>query len=60
MKTMYVNQLSNETQEQIKNDLIQALSQLQLDTEELNESIEDAMNSRLVDLEDTIDIKKYI
>lgn len=52
MKTNYINTLSEEVQSQIKVDL----QSLELD----NSDIERAMNSRLCDLEDTIDINKYL
>lgn len=52
MKTMRISSLSNDIQEAIERDL----RQLGLD----DEDIEIAMSSRLCDLEDTIDIKKYL
>jgi hypothetical protein len=52
MKTTYINQLQQATQEEIKKEL----QSLNLDTQD----IENALNSRLCDLEDTIDINKYL
>ncbi|MDF2950575.1 MAG: hypothetical protein K0S18_158 [Anaerocolumna sp.] len=52
MKTQYISTLSQEIQSQIKADL-QSIG--------LNaQDIEIAMNSRLSDLEDTINISKYL
>lgn len=50
MKSIYIYQLPDMIQDQIKNELIS----LNLTT------IEDALSSRLCDLEDTININKYI
>lgn len=52
MKTNYINTLSEEIQSQIKADL----QSLELGSTD----VELAMNSRLCDLEDTIDINKYL
>lgn len=52
MKTIYVNQISKEIQESVRQELVD----LNLSTEDVN----NAMDSRLCDLSDTIDIKKYI
>lgn len=52
MKTTYISLLSNDIQEAIEREL----RQLGLD----DEDIELAMSSRLCDLEDTIDIEKYL
>lgn len=60
MKNLFVSQLSTEVQEAIQSDVINALNELQLDTEEQTEAIENAMNSRLSDLADLIDINKYL
>lgn len=52
MKTNYITTLSEDTQNEIRSDLqSQGYG---------NSDIETAMNSRLTDLEDTIDIKKYL
>lgn len=48
----YVCELSNEIQDQIKNDLIEIGIE--------GEDLELAMNSKLTDLEDTINIKAYL
>lgn len=52
MKTMYINQLPNTIQE----DILKELSILGFSTED----IDNAMNSRLCDLSDTININKYL
>ncbi|MCA1021613.1 hypothetical protein [Halobacillus litoralis] len=59
MKTMYVNQLNNETQEAIRQELHTNLIDI-LTGNELTEAINDAMDSRLSDLEDTININQYV
>ncbi|AKR34230.1 hypothetical protein P4K49_02420 [Bacillus cereus] len=60
MKTSYIFQLSKETQELILNDLKNELAKLGLNKEEFLEAIDNAMNSRLCDLEDTINVNKYL
>ena len=60
MKTKYIYQLSAELSNDIYNEVRRALCEMGLKDGELNEAIEAAMNSRLCDLEDTIDITKYI
>ncbi|HDR7461842.1 TPA: hypothetical protein QCX54_000338 [Bacillus toyonensis] len=60
MKTNYIFQLSKETQELILNDLKNELAKLGLNKEEFLEAIDNAMNSRLCDLEDTINVNKYL
>jgi hypothetical protein len=52
MQTTYINQLPGDTQKAIKEELVgMGLSM---------EDIECAMDSRLCDLEDTIDITKFL
>lgn len=51
-KTSYIMSLDLEIQQAIKNDIKMVLDD--------NELINDAMNSRLCDLEDLIDINKYL
>lgn len=58
-KTMYVSSMCNENQESIKAELRASL-EVDYQGEELEEAIENGMNSRLCDLEDTIDISKYL
>lgn len=58
-KTTYVKQLDESTQEKIKNEIV-AHSTYEIDKEELKETLEYAMNSRLCDLENAISIEKYI
>lgn len=50
----YVDELNEETRQQIKNDL------LAVGIEDESDDLLFAMHSRLCDLEDTIDIKKYL
>lgn len=52
MKTMFMWQLSEEMQDEILKDLREVLDD--------EEDIERAMSSRLCDLEDTINIEKYL
>lgn len=51
-KTMFIVQLPEKTQKEIEKEL----REMNLDEED----IESAMNSRLADLSDTIDINKYL
>lgn len=61
MKTKFIVQLDNQIQEQIKKDLKTFFKEeLSLTDEEMEEQLELAMNSRLVDLEDSIDINSYV
>lgn len=60
MRAKFINQLPIETQESILTDVHFALSKLNLPNEEYIEALENAMCSRLCDLEDTIDIEKYL
>lgn len=61
MKTMYINQLSEEMQDNIFDDVKATLIEQGLSEGiELDEALNDAMNSRLCDLSDTIDIAKYL
>lgn len=60
MKTKYINQLPLHTQQSIKADIIHSLSELNLSHSELLEALENAMSSRIIDLEDTININKYL
>lgn len=56
--TTWVWLLEETIQNEIKSDVTNALMYIE-DQEERNEAIENAMDSRLCDLEDTIDISKY-
>lgn len=58
-ETKWVWTMDEETQKEIEKDVTEALSYIE-NEEERKEAIQTAMDSRLVDLEDTIDIKKYI
>lgn len=57
-KTSFVSQ--SERKEEIMSDVRQALLELGLDESEREVALEAAENSRLVDLQDTIDISKYV
>lgn len=59
-KTVYIAQLPHFIQSAIKNDIKLALIDINLTAEEKEVALQDAMDSRLCDLEDIIDIKKYI
>ena len=60
MKTSFISQLPSEIQNAIKSDLIKSLSSVIDNENELTETMERAMSSRLCDLADTIKIKKYL
>lgn len=61
MKKKYVIQLNENKQKQIKEDLKKYFKEdLNLTNQEIEEELELAMSSRLVDLEDSIDINQYI
>lgn len=59
LKNKYINQLPEEIKTNIYSDVRGALYEEGLRGVELQESIEAAMESKLYDLEDTIDITKY-
>jgi Holliday junction resolvasome RuvABC DNA-binding subunit len=58
--TTFISLLDSEIRNCIYNEVLQALLGLGLSEEELEEAIESAMNSRLCDLEELIDIKKFL
>ena len=61
MRTKYILQLDDYLQNQIKNKLIYFLKEdLDLNESEIEIELELAMNSRVSDLEDTIDIQNII
>jgi hypothetical protein len=60
MKHKYIRQLPVKIQHEIYLDVSQALQKSGLRDEELEPALEGAMDSKLVNLEDTIDIKKYL
>lgn len=60
MKTKFICQFSDEIQNNIYKDVRNTLYEIGLRESELKESVETAMDSRLCDLEDTIDITKYL
>ncbi|GAB6989389.1 hypothetical protein [Paenibacillus pini] len=57
-RTIYVNQLPQLMQESIKNDILYSLIEMKRSMSIWE--MEDALSSRLCDLEDIIDIKKYL
>ncbi|TCI99982.1 hypothetical protein [Cytobacillus praedii] len=60
MKTFYISQLSQPIQQAIQSEVTLALSQLDLTPSEQSQTLQDALNSRLCDLSDLININKYI
>lgn len=61
VRKLYVSQLDNHLQKIIKDHLIQFYKiELELNEEDIKDELELAMNSRLHDLEDTINIKKIL
>lgn len=61
MRELYVSQLNNDLQKKIKDHLTKFyLNELELNEDEIKYELELAMNSRVNDLEDTIDIKKIL
>jgi hypothetical protein len=59
VKTMFIAQLPLTIREAIRNDVRLALLDADLSVEEQEYALQDAMDSRLCDLSDTIDISKY-
>lgn len=60
MMTNYVSQLNVYEQFLIKKDVIESLKELGYEKDDLKELVENAMDSRLCDLEDLIDINEYL
>jgi len=59
-KTTFINQLPTSIQEEIKKDLHEVLENIITLDNNIQEEIEIAIGSRLCDLEDTINIEKYL
>lgn len=59
-KTTYFSQLPQSLQDVIKTDIVRALLDTDLTSLEQETALQDAMDSRLCDLSDIIDIEKYI
>jgi hypothetical protein len=59
-KTIYVHQIPESIRLQIKQDIITTLNSLQLSSDTKQEALEEALNSRLCDLQDLININKYL
>ena len=61
MRMLYVSQLDNHLQKKIKDHLTHFyINELELNEEDIKYELELAMNSRVSDLEDTINIKKIL
>lgn len=60
MLIKYIYQLPVEMQKKIKAELLLNLAELKLSQEEFLNTLENAMNSRLGDLSDTININQYL
>lgn len=58
IKSKYVSQFSQDLQDKVRIAIESALVADGLEGEELEQAIDDAMNSRISDLENTIDIHK--
>jgi hypothetical protein len=59
-KTIYVHQIPESIRLQIKQDIITTLNSLELSSDTKQEALEEALNSRLCDLQDLININKYL
>ncbi len=57
---VYVNQLSTEQQEKLKNAIKQNLQENGLSGSDLEDAIENAMDSKINDLSDTVDVKSVL
>ncbi|MGI8387543.1 hypothetical protein [Robertmurraya sp. P23] len=60
MKTMYICQLPNEVALDIYNHIHNKLFELGFRNRDLHEFVENAMSGRICDLENMIDINKYL
>lgn len=60
MKTTYICQLPQQTQNAIRTDIETYFISEGLSGQELQDAVQDALNGRLADLEETIDISKYL
>lgn len=60
LKTAYIVSLPRDVQYQIKDDVTKALQDNGLSEDEIDDCVMDALSGRLSDLEDTIDINKYL
>ena len=58
--TTFICQLQQSTQEKIKKDIINFLISEGYDKEKQQEIVNNAMDGRLTDLEDNINIEKYL
>ena len=59
-KTIYICELSEQTQNEIKKHILQFLENEGYTKEEQKEICDNAMSGRLCDIEENIDITKYI
>jgi hypothetical protein len=60
LKSLFIHQLPTDLQEQIQQDINDTLSNHNLSPTELSNSIHTALHSRLSDLEDLINVNKYL
>lgn len=60
IKTMWIGLLPENVKSEIEKDLKGALESMELDTSEVEDALQDGMDSRLCDLSDALDIEKYI
>lgn len=58
--TIFICQLPQATQEEIKTDIVNFLITEGYSQEKIMEIVNNAMDGRLTDLEDNIDIEKYL
>ena len=58
--SQFVCELNEKSQERLKVDLLESFKDMNIDKEEINELLESALNGRLYDLQDTIEIKNYL
>lgn len=60
MKTRFICQLPQQTQDAIKKDIETYLLSEGFSGQELQDAVQNALDGRLADLEETIDISKYL
>jgi hypothetical protein len=60
LKSLFIHQLPTDLQDQIQQEITHTLSNLNLSPSDLSESIHTALHSRLSDLEDLINVNKYL
>jgi hypothetical protein len=60
LKSLFIHQLPTDIQDQIQQEITLSLSTHNLSPNELSNSIHTALHSRLSDLEDLINVNKYL